>query len=84
MANELRDSLLAICRAIEVADVTPRAGAARIWSLMAEADYPPEAEEFRVFVGMVSEIQDHPEQVSAYIADIREEARAALSRHRAA
>jgi hypothetical protein len=81
MPKELRDDLLSICRAIDTGDVSPRAGAARMWSLMAEADYPPATEEFRVFVGMVSEIQDHPEQEAAYTADIREEARAVLARH---
>ena len=40
-----------------------------------------ETDEFRVFVGMVSEIQDHPEHEAAYTADIREEAKLALARH---
>jgi hypothetical protein len=52
-----------------------------MWSLMAEADYPPETNEFRTLVGMVSEIQDDPEHESAYTADIVEHARAALARH---
>jgi hypothetical protein len=38
-------------------------------------------DEFRVFVGMVSEIQDHAEHEAAYTADIREEAKSALERH---
>jgi hypothetical protein len=55
-----------------------------MWSLMAEADYPADADEFRVFVGMVSEIQDDPEHEAAYSTDIRQEARAALARQSAA
>ena len=80
MPKELRDDLLSICRAIDARDVAPRAGAARMWSLMAEADYPADTDEFRVFVGMVSEIQDHPEHEAAYEADIRAAARAAITR----
>jgi hypothetical protein len=81
MATDLRDDLIAICRAIDAAEVRPRDGAARIWRLIAEADYPPETEDFRVFVGAVSEIQDHPEHQAAYEDDIRAEARAAMARH---
>jgi hypothetical protein len=78
--TDLRRALIAICRAIDVAEVTPRAGAARIWQLMAEADYPPDTDEFRVFVGAVSQIQDHPEHEAAYEADIRAEARSIIAR----
>jgi hypothetical protein len=48
---------------------------------MAEAGYPVETEEFRVIVGLVSEIQDRPEHAPAYEADIREEASAVLARY---
>jgi hypothetical protein len=51
---------------------------------MAEADYPIETEEFRVFVGMVSEIQDHPEHETAHEANIQDEAAAVLARYPAA
>ena len=81
MAGELRNALLAICRAIDSGEITPRGGAAQMWSLMSDADYPAETDEFRVFAGMASEIQDHPDQQATYTADIRDEARAALSRH---
>ena len=37
---------------------------------MAEAGYPVETEEIRVFVGMGT-IQEHPEHTTAYEADIR-------------
>jgi hypothetical protein len=77
----LRDDLLAICRAIDAGEVTPRDGAARMWRLMAEAGYPSDTEDFRVFVGAISETQDHPEHEAAYEADIRAEARAAVARH---
>ena len=81
MSAELRDEVVAICRAIDAGDVAPRAGAAHIWTLMAEAGYPVETEEFRVIVGLVSEIQDRPEHAPAYEADIREEASAVLARY---
>jgi hypothetical protein len=81
VAAALRDDLIAICRAIDAAELTPRDGAARIWRLMAEADYPPDTDDFRVFVGAVSEMQDHPEHEAAYEADIRAEARAAVARY---
>jgi hypothetical protein len=76
----LRSDVIAICRAIDAGDVQPRDGAARIWLLMAEADYPPELEEFRVFVGMISEMQDHPQHEAAYAEDVRDEARAVIER----
>jgi hypothetical protein len=84
VASDLRNDLLAICRAIECGAVTPRAGAARMWSLMAEVDYPSDVDEFQVFVGMVSEIQDDREHEAAYSTDIRQEARAVLARQSAA
>ena len=49
---------------------------------MAEAGYPVETEEIRVFVGMGT-IQEHPEHTTAYEADIRREASAELARYRA-
>ncbi len=46
---------------------------------MAEANYPPGVEDFRVFVGAVSEIEDDPQHASAYRAVIRQQARAMLA-----
>ncbi len=71
---------MAICRRIASGEVQPREGAARIWLLMSEANYPPEVEDFRVFVGAVSEMQDDPQHAAEYVNDIREEARAMLER----
>jgi hypothetical protein len=79
--SELRDEVVAICNAIDVGDVAPRDGAARIWALLAEADYPAETDEFRVFVGMVSELQDDPQHETDYEAAIRDEASAVLARY---
>ena len=39
---------------------------------MAEANYPSEVEDFRVFVGAVSEIQDRPQHEAHYADEIRE------------
>ena len=70
----LRLKVLAQASRIAAGETSPRAGAARIWVLLAEADYPTELDEFRVFAGMVSEIQDHPELGAAYEARIVDEA----------
>ena len=75
------NELLAICRAIDEDEVTPREGAARIWRLLADANYPPDTDDFRILVGAISEMQDHPEHEAAYEADIRAEARAAVARY---
>ena len=80
--TELREQLLAICERIASASVEPRDGAGQIWLLLAEADYPPEVEDFRVFVGAVSEMADHPEHEARYAEDIREEARLKLEQQR--
>jgi hypothetical protein len=82
MSAEARDEAVATCRAIVAGDLPPREGAARIWAVLAEADYPVETEEFRVFVGLASEIQDHPDRARAYESDIRDEASAVLARYR--
>jgi hypothetical protein len=74
----LREELLTICRRIASGEVQPREGAARIWLLMSEANYPPEVEDLRVFVGAVSEMQDHPQHAAEYADDMRQEARAML------
>jgi hypothetical protein len=59
-----------------------REGAARIWRLMAEADYPAEVEDFRVFVGAVSEMQDDPQREAVYTNAIRDVAEAMLAQQR--
>jgi hypothetical protein len=79
----LREELVAICRRIASGEEQARAGASRIWLLMSEADYPPEVEDFRVFVGAVSEMQDDPQHATQYADVIREEARAMLERREA-
>jgi hypothetical protein len=61
--------------------VDPRRGASNIWRLLAEAGYPPPADEFRVFGGLVSEVQDDPKHEAEYLADILKQARAAAARH---
>jgi hypothetical protein len=80
MSGPLREEILAICRSIDAGEIQPRRGAGRIWVVLAEADYPSELDEFRVFVGFVSEMQDHPEQAEAYAVDILAEARAVIER----
>jgi hypothetical protein len=74
-----RDVLVIAARIVR-GDMEPYAGARAIWARMTEEfdEYP---EEIRPFVGMASEIEDHPEQRDAYEADILEEARALLTRH---
>ena len=69
----LMDDVLAVADDIVLDRVEPYRGAAAIWARMAEeeADYP---EALRVFVGLASEWQDHPEHRPALEADIREEA----------
>ncbi len=49
---------------------------------MAEADYPAEIEDFRVFVGAVSEMQDQPQVATHYAEVIREEAKGKLAQQR--
>lgn len=74
MANEtLMADLLAVANDIVFDRVEPYRGAAAIWARMAEEDedYP---EALRVFVGLASEWQDHPEYRPALEIDIREEA----------
>ena len=58
-------------------EVEPDRGAAAIWAQLAEepSEYP---EELRIFVGLISEWQDHAEQREALEADIREEAQSWL------
>jgi len=81
--DALRDQVVQAAREISTGTLAPRAGAARIWSLLSEAGYPPELAEFRVFVGLVSEIEDHPEHAETYIADILEEAEDVVARNAA-
>jgi hypothetical protein len=81
---EVWQEVVVLCRAIDAGNVAPREGAARIWVLMAEAGYPVETDEFRVFAGMLSEIQDYPEHEAAYEADIRVAASAVVARYPAA
>ena len=71
MSGELRQQLLEIAGDIHAGRIEPRPGAARIWRLLAEANYPVGVEDFRAFAGAASEIQDHPEHSSAYEGDIR-------------
>lgn len=68
------DDVLAVARDIAFDRVQPYRGAAAIWARMAEEDegYP---EMLRVFVGLASEWQEHPEYRLALEADIRQEAR---------
>jgi hypothetical protein len=61
--------------------MTPYKGAAAIWAALAEepGEYP---EELRIFVGLASEWQDHPEHRSSLDDDILDEARKLLARDR--
>ena len=71
----MRDKLRAVARSIVSGETSEREGAAQIWALLAEADYPDELHEARVaFVGPISEWQDHPEDAETYAAYIRESA----------
>ncbi len=71
----LRQEILAVAQSILNGKVSERQGAARIWVLLAEADYPEELHDARVaFVGPLSEMQDHPEQSEYYEAYIRKAA----------
>lgn len=74
---------MALSRCAGLSTEGPRVRACGLWLLMAEAGDPREADEFRVFVGIVSEIQHHPEEETADSTDILEQARAALARHAA-
>jgi hypothetical protein len=69
----LIDDVRSVARDIVLDRVERYRGAAAIWARMAEEDedYP---EALRVFVGLASEWQDHPEHRAALDADIREEA----------
>ena len=71
----LRNEVRLLCAAIAAGSTDPVVGARRIWVLLADENYPPELNDFRVFVGMVSEIDDHPEHRAGYTADIVAEAR---------
>jgi hypothetical protein len=61
-------------------NIPPDRGAAAIWAQLAEepGEYP---EKLRVFIGLISEWQDHAEQREALEADIREEAQTWLDAH---
>ena len=72
--------VLATAQEIVRAEITPYQGAARIWRLIAEADYRG-FEDLRVWAGLASEWQDHPEHRDALDEDIRDEARLLLARH---
>lgn len=68
------DRAVEVARDILLEKIDPYRGAAAIWARMAEEDeeYP---DSLRVFVGLASEWQDHPEHRDALEADIRDEAR---------
>jgi hypothetical protein len=67
----LRGEIARIARAIASGTTGPREGAARIWVLLSEADYPEELHEAELsFVGHLSEWQDHPEDGDWYSATI--------------
>jgi hypothetical protein len=70
----------AILQSVVDGKVEPDRAAAAIWAQLAEepGEYP---EELRVFVGLISEWQDHAEQREALEADIREEAQTWLDSH---
>lgn len=73
----LREHVVALLAQVASGEIAPRQGGARIWALMAEADYPAEVDEFRVVVGFVSEMEDDPEHEDAYAADLLAYAREA-------
>lgn len=81
MAEDHATAAITIAQQILRGDVEPYQGAAAIWRQMAEddAEYPAE---LRVFVGLASEWQDHPEHREALDNDIRDEARQLADRHR--
>ena len=80
MADDpLMQEALRVAEQIVRGDVEPYPGAAAIWGRMAEenGEY---REELRVFVGLASEWQDHPEHRDALDGDIRDEARQLVER----
>ena len=73
--ERLKREVRAIAQSILRGETSERQGAARIWVLLAEADYPEELHGARVaFVGPMSEWEDDPKHGEAYAADIRESA----------
>ena len=80
-AGDVRAEILEICTSIANTSLDPVVGARQIWVRLAEASYPLELESFRVFVGMVSEIDDSPEHRDGYTTDILEEARRVVVKH---
>jgi hypothetical protein len=77
----VRAEIVELAQQINDGAVSPSSGAGQIWLLLSDAEYPDELAEFRVFVGMASEIQDRPEHEVPYTEDIRREARAVIARH---
>ncbi len=71
--RDVFEDVVAVARQIVADEIKPYEGAAAIWSRLAEADdeYPAS---LRVFVGLASEWQDHPEYRPGLEDDIREEA----------
>jgi hypothetical protein len=71
--------VLATARRIVACEVSPYRGAAHIWRLIAEQDYRG-FEDLRIWAGLASEWQEHPEHRDALDADIRDEAQLLLDR----
>lgn len=71
---------MATAERIVAGEIEPYHGAAHIWRLIAEEDYRG-FEHFRVWAGLASEWQDHPEHRDALDVDIQDEARLLLERH---
>jgi hypothetical protein len=79
VASSTLEEVLETAQRIVDAEVSPHQGAARIWRLIAEENYEG-FEDLRVWAGLASEWQEHPEHREALDQDIREEAQALLGR----
>ena len=79
MDSEVQD-LVNTAQRILAGEITPYRGAAHIWRVMAEANYEG-YEDLRVWVGLASEWQEHPEDRELLDGDIRDAARDLVGRY---
>lgn len=79
MASATLTEILSTARQIVDADVSPYKGAAHIWRLAAEENYEG-FDDLRVWAGLASEWQEHPQHRETLDANIRDEAQILLER----
>jgi hypothetical protein len=79
VASSTLQEVPATAQRIVDSELPPDQGAAHIWRLIAEENYDG-FEDLRVWSGLASEWQEHPEHREALEHDIRDEARILLER----